>query len=351
MVDLKEKELDKAEEAAEKLWREQYQGESAEKETEEKPEVTPPEVVEKPPEGKTPVEADTKVAPIPKEEKPPEKPEDKQPEKTVDWEQKFKTLEGKYKAEVPRTSAELKQWKEQALAMQRKIADLEVSIKASQSKEQDDATEKEIDSIARDYPELAKTLKKVAENHKADLQKVREEVQKGTDDKFASVKTEVDSIKQSNFDIEMASLGVPDWKEIDVDPSFLEWLNEEVPYTKTAKLQFIMDAAKKRDAKQVSKFFLDFKKAKGLTQDGGVVENEQPAPTGQAQLEKYLAPPKGGGGNINLKGDAGGLTRAGYEKFMSETTRGKFSSKDWGGKKEEEVEAMFDKAISEGKLL
>jgi hypothetical protein len=144
----------------------------------------------------------------------------------------------------------------------------------------------------------------------------------------------------------MERLAGSDWKAIDVSPEFETWLNDKIPFTKLTKLQVLTDAAQRHDAETVSQFFTEYKKTVAKVDESPKDEGDP----SQKKLEKYVAPAKGGGGNIVDKGGQPGMTKENYAKFMDDSTRGKFDPKKWGGKTEEQVEAMFDKAMLEGKL-
>jgi len=204
----------------------------------------------------------------------------------------------------------------------------------------------ELEELAIDYPTVAKALQKLKEGTEAQLKSVKDELQTGVRTELDTVKSDLVSTKLVSFDAEMKGLGVPDWKEIDNDPKFVEWLGDTVPYTKSTKLELLKSAAKERDAKTVSQFFIDYKKSLE------VATEETPEPDSQDKLKKFVAPPKGKGGTApKMPGEQMNLTRANYEKFMDETSRGKFNPAKWGGKTEDQVDAMFDAAIAAGKLL
>jgi len=338
-----EKKLEKAEAAAEELWKETYEtptgavpaGETAtpapETVVEAAAEVVPEVPVETPVETPVEVVAETPVpvAEVVVKEEPVKSD-------TADYKQKYQTLEGKYKAEVPRLSAEIGQWKDYATSLQERITALE---KVKPVKIDEPVTDPDIEAVTTAYPEVATLIKKMEKKHEVEIQKLRSELEGGSAE-IKDLKNETVLSKQDRFDMAMRTAGVPDWKVIDKDPVFIEWLGEQVPYTRSTKLQLLQQAAREFDADTVSKFFLDFKES--IKEPDGNVE---PQPD---KLKKFVAPPRGGG-IPPVKPVPAGVTKAQYEKFMN--PRYKFNPADWGGKTEAQMDAIFDNAIQKGTLF
>jgi hypothetical protein len=268
---------------------------------------------------------------------------------TTDWKQKYQTLDGKYRAEVPRLSAEIVQWRDYAAGLSKRVGELEEAVKvaASQPKPKDDGveTDRDFQELALENPNFAKVIQNIKDDYEAKLSILRREketLESGVTADIKSVKEDLQLSKQERFDLAMRNFGVPDWREVDYDPAFKEWLNTTVPYTNATKLELLVAAAKNLDAKTASQFFLDFKASQTPVEEAEVVGNTTD------KLTKFVALPRSGGTAIPTKSAQPGLTRAQYEKFMN--PRYKFNPSDWGGKNEHQVEAMFDAAILKGNL-
>ena len=331
-----EKKLERAEEKAEEIWKEMYQPEKTETEPPKAEEPPKPEVVEETPaEPEAPVTeeppAPEPVAPEPEKPKPPEKSD------TTDWKQKYQTLDGKYKAEVPRLSAEVGQWKEYAQTLSKRVSELEETVKKPPKEEADP----DMEAVAESNPEFVKIIKKMKEEHRDEIAALRKEFETGISADIKSVKDDIQLSKQDRFDIDMQREVGSNWREIDNDPQFHEWLNAPVPYARATKMQLLQAAARDLDSRTVAQFFLDFKASLAPEPDGNV---EPPA----QNLEKFTAPPRSGAAPIP-KRTAQGVTKADYMKFMD--PRYRFNPKDWGGKTETQMEAIFDAAIQKGTLL
>jgi hypothetical protein len=331
-MSLVETKLERGEKEADELWNEVY-GEKKEEVPEVKEEVKE--------ETEEPVETT--------EEKPPEPEVTEEPAKEVpvkevpiielpkdDWKQKYQTLEGKYRVEVPRLTSEVNQWKEYSTSLSHRITELENAVKKPVEKEPE--KDADIAALETDYPDFTKVLKKIKDEHRSEIAALRQEI--GTRDAdIKNVKEDVQVSRQDRFNIDMARVVGENWREIDTNPDFITWLGDTIPYTRMTKLQYLQEAARNLDVETVSKFFLDYKET---------LKEPEPETEPEDKLKKFTAPPRSETSTIPKTGGQQGLSRAQYEKFMN--PRYKFNPSDWGGKTEQQMEAAFDVAIQKGTL-
>lgn len=329
-MDVQESKLDKMDAEADKLWQTHY-GEEEVKQDEKKVEEA---VAADTPKEEAPV-VEEKEAPVVEEKAVPA-------EDTADYKQKYKTLEGKYRAEVPRLNEDVKKWKDTALNLNTRISELEAKLSELQQTSVANETDTDINQLTTDYPDIGKVVKKLKDGYEAKIDALEKKIQAGVSTEISTVKEDVAESRRRQFDVDMAAAGVPDWKVLDVDEGFNAWLTENVPYTRITKLDALKDAASKLDVESVSRFFLDYKATIGK-------EAQQPN-DGQGKLEKFVAPSTAKVGTGPHSTKQPWLTQAEYTKFMQESAKGKFHPSKWGGKTEEQVESMFDAAIAEGSL-
>lgn len=328
-MSVREKKLEQAEEEADKLWSETYgEEEPLEEDDESKVDKSEEEAVDD-------VED--------KDDTDKDETDDDAPQKSSDdtWEHKFKTLTGKYNAEVPRLASEAKHWKENSIVLSQRISELEEKLNSMTIESASRSNDSELERLVEDYPDIGQYLKKRDEAHRAEIDAITRKFQEQLDGSLADVKRDVSTSKQDAFDKDMASLGVPDWREIDNMEEFSEWLQEPAGYGRYPKAVLLEDAARALDAKACAKFFLDFKEQ---------IASRGSADT-QARLKSHIAPPKNDqGGKPRSGGSAKTLTQEMYTQFMRDSAKGKFNPADWNGKTEQQVEAMFDVAIASGNL-
>jgi len=335
------KKIEKEEAAANELWRNTYEPEAAEDE----PKEQEPEAVEEQEPAPSEVinEGIQEKVVTPKPEKEPESPTKVEVEPEKDYKQMYKTLEGKYRAEVPELHKNVKHWKDNAIQLSEKISELEKKINDIEISSSRSEIKGDLDILEEEYPDIGKTIRKIDERHANELAARDTYWQAQLNKALAPMQADLNMTRESRFDADMVRFGVPNWRKINVEPEFIDYLNAPTPYGRKTKLELLQEAGSIFDAEVAAKFFLEYMETK--TQDEKPVD-------GQEKLKKYVAPPKAETG-ANSKGGSGKpeLTVAMYEKFYKETSKpGRYNPKNWFGKTEAEMEAMLEAALAKGEL-
>lgn len=104
-----------------------------------------------------------------------------------------------------------------------------------------------IDLIGRKATEVVKSQLKALESQIAELRSSLQGVATNT------VKT-----AQEAFAEKLAAK-VPDWENLNVDPAFINWLNQTAPFTSHSKLDLLRQAVSQLDAKGAAEFFIAYK--------------------------------------------------------------------------------------------
>jgi hypothetical protein len=151
---------------------------------------------------------------------------------------------------------------------------------------------------------------------------------------------DIAELKRKQFDTDMRSLGVPDWRDIDNDEEFHAWLGGTIPYTRITRAEAVMKAAREYDAETAAQIFLDYKKVKvpvAPTKTEEELEAER-----QQKLTKQVVPKTGAAPPAKTRVSAQSqYTRDDYTRFMRESSKDRFNPANWGGKTEEQVEATY----------
>lgn len=185
------------------------------------------------------------------------------------WEARYKTLHGKYNAEVPRLHAALKERDSKLNSLTEEVEALKAAVSAApresliKPEEVNEFGEPLVDLIRR----AARDEMSVKD---AEIAKLKREVE--------SVKTTTVENKEVSFFDKLAK-DVPDWMAINDDPDFHAWLGEVDDLTGAQRQEILSAAEEKRDADRVARFFKAFKK---------VQENKSAAAT--ASLDSQIAP-------------------------------------------------------------
>ena len=165
------------------------------------------------------------------------------------WEARYKTLHGKYNAEVPRLHAALKERDSKLNSLTEEVE----ALKASLAKPRESLVKPE---EVNEYGEpLVDLIRRAA----------REEVG-SKDAEIEALKKRLESLdstlvqnKEVGFYDKLAA-SVPDWMAINDDPDFHAWLGETDEITGYTRQDILSEAEGKRDADRVARFFNAFKK-------------------------------------------------------------------------------------------
>ena len=184
------------------------------------------------------------------------------------WEARYKTLHGKYNAEVPRLHASLKERDAKLNSLTEEVEALKLAVS---TKREPLINQEEVNEYGEPLVDLMRRA-------------AREELS-GKDAEIAELRKKVDSIevksvenKEVSFYDALASK-VNDWMAVNDDPEFHAWLGEVDELTGEQRQSILSKAEEKRDADRVARFFNAFKK----------VQQEKSA-VAQASLDSQIAP-------------------------------------------------------------
>lgn len=176
-----------------------------------------------------------------------------QPAGNEPWEARYKTLHGKYNAEIPRLNAALKERDAQINALREEVESLK-AVKEKQSlvkpEEVQEFGEPLVDLIRR----AAREEISVKDREISELK--------------AQLKTVVSSTEQSaeSTFYEKLAKAIPDWMSINDDPEFHAWLAEHDELTGQQRQELLTQAERQRNADRVARFFDAYKRTKSKTE-------------------------------------------------------------------------------------
>lgn len=265
-----------------------------------------------------PAPQDPPADPAPQD--PPQDPPPQDPPKDP-WEHKYKVMEGKYRAEVPRLAADNRDMRQKLDALTAELESLKSKATApAQSLISAEDREKYGD-------DLLDVIKRTAQEQVA-----------AKDAEIAELKRRLDGVHQDTaktaevtFYDRLGEL-VPDWVTINAEEGFLKWLDEYDEFTGRTRQDLLSDAEKARDAVRVARFFTKWK-----------AEQTQSVATSQRALEAQVVPDS----NKVVKAPQGKrfFTRGEIAAFYAAVRRGEVSSKDMVA-----MEAEIHAATVEGRI-
>jgi len=249
-----------------------------------------------------------------------------------DPEHKYRVLQGKYNAEVPRLQGEVKEQKAVILEMRQRINNTESLLAAMQPTAAPAAapaaepaaapagiTEEERVQFG---PDLIDVIERVAE---AKLQPGTTAARlDGIDQRFQQVEQNASHVQQSvarsdrDKVLDALEAAVPDWEQQNENEDFLHWLNGKDAYAGVARGQLLTEAYQSNDAVRLIAIF------KGFQTENAVVNPSEPtpaapAPEPQAKLDDYVAPGTPKTGTTSAPNESGKRvwTRADIARFYA----------------------------------
>jgi hypothetical protein len=210
-------------------------------------------------------------------------------EPEVDWEHKYRSEIGRFKAETDRAREAMQTAWEQAAQLKQEIETLRQQVAQPAPTPEPEVrlsgvTDDDVETFGSDMVEFAK---RAAASAIQPMLKVFDAKLNGMQQAIETVRQQVGAAetqyKQTAEQAYLEKLGqlVPDWREIDADPAFGAWLREEEGYTGYPRQEFFSQAHQQLNAVQVARIFNAYR---GL---------QTPArPSQSAELKKQVSPSK-----------------------------------------------------------
>ena len=263
------------------------------------------------------------------------------------WEQKFRTLEGKYRAEVPRLHDDVKALKRQLEEAMSKL------IAAATAEKPKTETAKAISKLVTDKdletfgPDLVDLIKRqateIAQGHEADLLKVIDELKQKNADLVAQVggieETQATSSRSTFLERLVARL--PDMEQINADQDFLLWLGTYDELSGLQRQTLLDNAANSGNVERTAAIFEAFKRTR--------VETPPPTPKPPHANPQRQVEPSKSKNTPAPQSDPGNRiwTVAEMEDFYNDIRKGLYVGKD---AERSRTENEIDLAVVQGRL-
>lgn len=202
------------------------------------------------------------------------------PEPVVDYEQRFKTVQGMLNAERRQSQAALQQAQEREAAIQRQLAELREKVEAAQA-QQKPATD------TQDHKDFGEDLVEMVRRQTALMLQQFQGVATKLEGRVAALEQNLGGVSQrTTMTLEQqfyATLDglVPDWKTVNDDERWLAWLAELDPIYGAPRQAALDNAFHAFDAKRVANVFAAFK---------ATLPKSTPAPSLESQVAPSTAP-------------------------------------------------------------
>ena len=243
------------------------------------------------------------------------------------FEQKYRTLQGMYNADVPRLNAV-----NQELAG--RVQNLEGLLSTMQNapEAQPTAVPQQVsvltDGEREEYGEsidiMRKVSQEVAGHYQQQIADLTATVGKLQGQLIPRVEqigaAQVQSAEQA-FWSNLTTIA-PGWREINDDPDFQSWLLETDPLSGLTRQTYLDDAQRNNDHVRVAGFFTSWQSA-----TGAALAQSQ-APASQSELEKQIQPGKSRSGGAVSAGKLRTYTPQDITKFFEKVRTGGFAGKE-----------------------
>lgn len=260
-------------------------------------------------------------------------------------EQRYRTLQGMYNADTARLRAENNQLSQRVGQLEQLIS----SLSAPQQTPAQAAVEKLItDKDVEEYGDSIEVMRRAAREEVlsarteiAELKRALAQLQTNVIPKVESVAQRQALSAEQMFWSEL-SAEVPDWREINADQNFHNWLLEIDPLSGMARQTFLDNAQNQLDARRVAGFFKTWQSLNS----GSVAQ--QTRITAASQLEKQVMPGRGRTASSATTGnEAKTYSRGDVAKFFDDVRKGLYKGRE---QERDRIERDIFAAQREGRI-
>lgn len=254
-----------------------------------------------------------------------------------DWEQKFRTLQGKYHAEVPQVTAKNKTLEAQVIALTEQVQALTKATQQAKPPEKPPVDPRDVEQFGQDLVEMVTrnaqaTITRMADAVSGELNKLSQRVSQ-LEGNVNSVVEDTAQTKEAKFYEELAK-AVPEWQQINQSAAFHRWLETVDPVYGVPRQTALTTAHDRLDGARVVAIFNQF------------LETVVPTPT----LDSQTAPRTTNAAPATAPAPATQrtITSRDVEAFYRDVTRGKYRQDPEGQLRRE---AEINAAIAEGRVI
>lgn len=260
-------------------------------------------------------------------------------------EQRYRTLQGMYNAEVPRLHQQNKELTRKLENMQQLIATMttqqqqpqEETQKFISEKDTEDFGEETIDVIRRAArEEYAPYMQRLAQ-----LENMLNNVQQNVMPRLDQVQQHQAMSAEQQFWSGLQQ-AIPNWKEINSNQNFHAWLLEVDPLFDMKRQDVLQQAQQNLDLNRVITFFRTWMNQAGYSDNDRGSKNTQ-----GSQLEKQIAPGRSRSGPAPTASNKRTYTRTDIQSFFDDVRKGKYKGRE---KERDRIERDIFAAQSDGRI-
>lgn len=243
------------------------------------------------------------------------------------YEQRWRSLQGMYNADTTRLRAENNQ-------LSQRVGQLEQLLTSLSTPQQQPAAQTHVDKLitdkdVEDYGDSIDVMRRAAREEVAAANQQVADLRDMVMQLQANVVPKVDGVMQRQalnaeqvFWTELSSY-VPDWREINANQEFHNWLLEIDPLSGLNRQTYLDTAQNQLNAQRVAGFFKTWQSLNS----GPVAQS--PRSVTASQLEKQIAPGRGRSASAVVNNnDTKSYTRADVAKFFDDVRKGMYKGRE-----------------------
>ena len=246
-------------------------------------------------------------------------------EKSTNWQQKYKTLQGMYNAEVPQLKQLVQEQGAKINQFEQLMATINQQKQQQQQAPQPMLSEKEVEEYGESIDIMRKVTKEETGNLLGEVSALKAQIAQMAQNTVPQVQqlaNQVGDTQEQLFWSKLATV-VPNWQELNEDENFQNWLLEVDPLTGMARQAYLEDAQRRYDVDRVAAFFTTWSDLNG---NGSA---QQVKSTNQNELKQQVAPKKSrSAGAAAPTGSKPSYTTADIAAFYDDIRKGKFKGRD-----------------------
>lgn len=242
------------------------------------------------------------------------------------WEHRYKSMKGRY----DRANDQLRGLSEQVASLQNVIATMQVSNSTPSDAKTEQAVERFITpEEENDYGQ--EFLKVVGKKAKEELLPVINKYEAKIAELEARLKGVDGYVTQDARTRMLSSLDekVPNWREINKDDNFLNWLQLPDLYSGAIRHELLKEAFERNNTPRVQAFFTGFLAEEAALDPASGETGRTEAPANKVSLENLAAPGRAkSAAATNAPAEKPIFTRAQIAKFYADATAGKYKGRE-----------------------
>ena len=261
------------------------------------------------------------------------------------FEQKYKTLQGMYNAEVPQLKANNQNLTNRLNQMEQLITSMDAAKSAPPAepvKPPSLVTQADIDEYGESIDVMRKVSKEesaAAQNRIAELENKLHQLQSNVLPKVEQAAKNAKTSQEQIFWSEL-NKAVPKWQEINSNQDFQTWLLQTDPLTGISRQSYLDDAQRQFDAARVSNFFTTWESLNGSPN----AQSAKPI----KELDKQIAPKRGRNTGTPAMNPGQQYSPADITQFFKDVQLGKYKGRE---KERDRIERDIFAAQADGRIV